>query len=114
MPQELKVIQDFYDFTLWLIGHTEKFPRHHRYSLGLAMEEGCRTIMGLLLRAKYAREKEPYLREVPVEIDILRFQIRQAKDLAILPFKSHEYANKALEAIGLQIGGWIRSRGRGS
>ena len=38
MAQELKVIADFYDFTLWLIRHTEKFPRHHRYSLGLAME----------------------------------------------------------------------------
>jgi hypothetical protein len=36
MAQELKVIQDFYDFMLWLIGHTEKFPRHHRYSLGIA------------------------------------------------------------------------------
>ena len=31
--QELKVIADFYDFMLWLIRHTEKFPRHHRYSL---------------------------------------------------------------------------------
>jgi len=36
MAQELKVIQDFYDFMLWLIGHTEKFPRHYRYSLGPA------------------------------------------------------------------------------
>jgi len=38
MAQELKVIQDFYDFMLWLVNHTEKFPRHHRYSLGIAME----------------------------------------------------------------------------
>ncbi|GMU26297.1 MAG: hypothetical protein AMXMBFR16_12020 [Candidatus Uhrbacteria bacterium] len=36
MAQELKVIADFYDFMLWLIRHTEKFPRHHRYGLGLA------------------------------------------------------------------------------
>ena len=27
MTQELKVIADFYDFMLWLIQHTEKFPR---------------------------------------------------------------------------------------
>jgi len=26
--EELKVISDFYDFMLWLIQHTEKFPRH--------------------------------------------------------------------------------------
>lgn len=35
MKTELKVIADFYDFMLWLIRHTEKFPRHHRYSLGM-------------------------------------------------------------------------------
>ena len=29
MAQELKVIQDFYDFMLWMIHHTEKFPRYH-------------------------------------------------------------------------------------
>jgi hypothetical protein len=27
MGQELKVIQDFYDFMLWLVRHVEKFPR---------------------------------------------------------------------------------------
>ena len=39
MAKELKVISDFYDFMLWLIRHTEKFPRHRRYSLGAAMED---------------------------------------------------------------------------
>jgi len=31
--KELKIIQDFYDFMLWMIKHIEKYPRHHRYSL---------------------------------------------------------------------------------
>ncbi len=30
--QELEIIQDF---MLWMIRHIEKFPRHHRYSLGI-------------------------------------------------------------------------------
>ena len=37
---ELKVISDFYDFMLWMIRHTEQFPRHHRYSLGVARVQG--------------------------------------------------------------------------
>jgi hypothetical protein len=45
MSQELKVIQDFYDFMLWLTAHTEKFPRHHRYSLGIAMENRLQKIL---------------------------------------------------------------------
>lgn len=43
--EELKVISDFYDFMLWLIHHKEQFPRHHRYSLGLAMENRLQTIL---------------------------------------------------------------------
>ena len=38
MQSDLKVVAHFYDFMLWLIRHTEKFPRHHRYSLGSAMD----------------------------------------------------------------------------
>jgi hypothetical protein len=40
MTQELKVLSDFYDFMLLNIRHSEKFPRHNGYSLGLAMEDG--------------------------------------------------------------------------
>ena len=38
MRVELKVIQDFYDLMLYLIQRVEKFPRHHRYSLGITIE----------------------------------------------------------------------------
>ena len=54
LAQELKVIADFYDFMLWLIKHIEKFPRHHRYSLGISIENRLQRLLGLLLRAKYS------------------------------------------------------------
>ena len=54
MSQELKIISDFYDFMLWTIKHTEKFPRHHRYSVGLAIENRLQKLLELLLRAKYS------------------------------------------------------------
>lgn len=79
MAQELKVIQDFYDFMLWLIRHTEKFPRHHRYALGMAMENRLQRILELLLRAKYSRKKSEYLSDANIELEVLRFQMRLAK-----------------------------------
>lgn len=54
LAQELKVIADFYDFMLWLIKHIEKFPRHHRYSLGISIENRLQRLLGFLLRAKYS------------------------------------------------------------
>ena len=111
MAQELKVISDFYDFMLWLMKHTEKFPRHHRYSLGSAIEARLQVLLGLLLRAKYAKEKCALLHEANLELDILRFQLRLAKDLKVLPITSHGYATKLLIEIGAQIGGWSKSVG---
>ena len=109
--QELKVIQDFYDFMLWLIGHTGKFPRHHRYSLGISMENRLQRILELLLRAKYSRQKAGYLNDANIELEVLRFQIRLSKDLNALPGKSHGYASQTMQSIGSQIGGWLASKG---
>lgn len=108
MSAELKVIADFYDFMLWLIRHTEKFPRHHRYSLGLAMETRLQTILALLLRAKYSKGKKEALIQANLELEVLRFQMRLAKDLNVLPVRSHGYAAKSMNSIGAQVGGWLR------
>jgi hypothetical protein len=110
MPKELKVIQDFYDFMLWLIQHTEKFPRHHRYSLGLAMENRLHRILELLLRAKFSKEKAGFLNEANMELEVLRFQVRLATDLKALPMKSHAHAAQVMQGIGSQIGGWLSSK----
>ena len=110
--QELKVIQDTYDFTLWLLGHIEKFPRQHRYSLGIAMESRLQRVLELLLRAKFARRKADYLNDANIEMELLRFQIRLAKDLRALPLKSHGKAVSHTLAIGAQIGNWLASANR--
>jgi hypothetical protein len=114
MVQELKVIQDFYDFTLWLIGHTEKFPRHHRYSLGVAMENRLQRILELLLRAKFSRQKASFFKDANIELEVLRFQVRLSKDLKALPAKSHCHAAERMQGIGAQIGGWLARKGGAS
>lgn len=80
---ELKIIQDFYEFMLWLIRHTEKFPRHHRYSLGYAMENRMQGVLELLLKAKYRKDKKTLLDEANVQLEALRFQLRLCRDFAI-------------------------------
>ena len=110
MPKELKIIQDFYDFMLWMIKHTEKFPRHHRYSLGVSIETRLQKILELFLKAKYRKEKNKVLNDANIELEILRFQLRLAKDLKVLTIKSYGFGSKGLLEIGSQVGGWLRSK----
>ena len=111
VAQELKVIDDFYDLLIWMTRHTEKFPRHHRYSLGIAIENRLQVILAHLLRAKYTKRKVRWLTEANVELEVLRFQVRLARDLKALPASSHAFAAKSLLGVGAQVGGWLKSLG---
>ena len=75
------------------------------------MESRLQRLLELLLRAKYSRRKTEYLNDANIELEILRFQLRLAKDLRILPVKSHGHAAGLIQAMGAQIGGWLASRG---
>jgi len=111
VAQELKVIQDFYDLSLYMTGRILTFPRNLLYGLGLAMERRLQDVLALLVRARYTpgAAKEPVLREVNIELEVLRFQLRQATELRALPLKSQHHALERLTAVGQQVGGWLRS-----
>ena len=112
MAQELQVISDFYDLTHYLVGRISKFPRQHRYSLGTDMERRLQAILALLIRAKYAGaggDKPGLLTAVNVELEVLRFQLRLAKDLAVLPQQGHGHALKLAAQVGVQVGSWLKA-----
>ena len=105
---ELKVIADFYDFMLYLIQRVEKFPRHHRYSLGIAIENRLQDLLAMLLRAQFTRDRHGILKECNIQLDVLRYQLRLAGDLKTLPLKSQGHAIQRMKELGAQIGGWAR------
>jgi hypothetical protein len=112
MAGELRVIDDFYDLALYLSGRIAKFPRQYRYSLGSDMESRLQTILAALVRARYcgkSEEKAGLLGSVNVELEVLRFQLRLAKDLSALPLHSHGHALKMAAEVGTQVGGWLKS-----
>lgn len=115
MAHELKVIADCYDLTLYLSQRVEKFPRLHRYTLGADIERRVQSLLGQLIRAKYATGADArgtLLREVNAELEVLRFQIRLARDLSALPVKSQGHAAGLVEGVGAQVGGWLKSLNR--
>ena len=44
-------------------------------------------------------------------LEILRFQMRLAKDLQCLKVESYGFAAKAIDEIGRLVGGWLKSGG---
>ena len=106
--EELVVITKTYDLVLWSCNHTSRFPRNHRFVLGERIERQLYDLLETLIQAKYQRDRSRLLDDANLKLEILRFQLRLAKDLQCMKFKSYEFASRAVEEIGRLIGGWAR------
>jgi hypothetical protein len=107
--QELIVITKTYDLILWSCNHTSRFPRNHRFILGERIERNLYDLLETLIKARYTRQRQPLLTQANLTLEILRFQMRLAKDLQCLKTSSYAFAAKAIDEIGKLVGGWLKS-----
>jgi hypothetical protein len=108
--EELTVIVKTYDLILWSCEHTSRFPQSHRFVLGERIERSLYDLLETLIQAKYTRERTLLLEQANLKLEILRFQVRLAKDLQCLRTNSYEFASKQIDEIGKLVGGWRRPR----
>jgi hypothetical protein len=78
---ELTVITKTYDLILWSCHHTGKFPRNHRFVLGERIERNLYDLLELLIRAKYTRQRQPFLEQANLTLEILRQDARRSRRL---------------------------------
>ena len=112
--QELIVITKTYDLILWSCNHTSKFPRNHRFVLGERIERNLYNLLETLIQARYTKDRRRLLEQANLTLEVLRFQMRLAKDLQCLKVQSYGFAARAIDEIGRLVGGWLRSRPEGT
>ncbi len=106
---ELPVVLKTYDLVVWCCRHLARFPRSYRFTLGQRLELRLYDILDGLLQAKYAHDKTGFLRQVNLELELLRFQFRLAYELRCLNADSYGYAARTVNEVGQMVGGWLRS-----
>lgn len=106
--EELPISRAYDDFAVWLLPKIAGFPRDHRFVLGERIERQLYGILDNLIRAKYTRVRKAILEQVNLDLEVLRFQLRLAKDLRCLPLKALSQAVGQMAEIGRQVGGWLR------
>lgn len=108
MPKEADAITKLYDYFLWIIPKLEKFPRSQKFLLADRIENLLLDILDRLIEAAYSRNKQSALRSANLQLEKLRYLLRLSKDLKLINLKSYEFSARALESIGISIGGWLR------
>ena len=109
---ELPIIQKTYDLIKWYIPILNRLPRDHRFALGDRIVNHLYDLLEGLLQARYAprEDKVSRLKKLNTLLDILRYQTRLLFDFQLFAAKRYEYANQQLNAIGGELGGWLKQQ----
>jgi hypothetical protein len=73
------------------------------------MQTRLYDVLENLIKAKYSRQRLALLEEVNLQLELLRFQFRMAKDFRCLNVQSYGYASRMVNEIGQLLGAWIKT-----
>lgn len=111
-PLDLPIIQKTYDLILWYVPILNRLPRDHRFTLGERMINSLYTLLEKLISARYSPHKLEQLEHLNIQLDLLRHQTRLLLDFNLIKIERYEYVSRALNEIGVELGGWIRQQRR--
>lgn len=98
------------DFLLWLMQHTEKYPKSERFRLARRIEDAAFNFFELLVKAtRTSRQKRLVLLQADLELEKLRLYIRIAMKRKLATPNQYHYAAGALLEIGRLLGGWLKT-----
>jgi hypothetical protein len=98
------------DFILWFLPKIEKFPRNYKFLIGDRIVEIQLDLLENLIEAYYRKDKIMNLRAANVEIEKLRHLLKVCTAMRFLSFEQLEYATRALNEVGVLVGGWMRQQ----
>jgi hypothetical protein len=108
--QSPQIVSKLYDFMMWFMDRTQRFPRNYRGTLTRWVEDQLWTILDLLIEASYSRHKPGLLEQSNLKLQKLRFLTRICKDRGCLSLNQYEYAARIINDIGKDLGGWIKQQ----
>jgi hypothetical protein len=86
-----------------------QFPKFERHVLAAEMRSSMWGLLRLIVVCNKRYHKKNTMQELDAELDLLRCQVRMAKELEYLDFKKYEHWSRLNDEIGRMIGGWLKS-----
>ncbi len=107
---DLPIIQKTYDLIKWYVPILNRLPRNHKFLLGNRIITELYDLLDSLILARYAKQKLTQLEALNSKLDILRYQTRLLLEFNLIKTERYEYAQKLLNEIGIDLGGWIKQQ----
>ena len=110
--QNFLVTQRANDFAKWLFNHTGQFPKSHRFSVAVRLENAIIEFIEHTTVANMRQNKLPLLKNADEALTRLRVLFRFSYEMRFINFKSYEFGSQKLVELGKLLGGWIKNPGK--
>ena len=103
-----------HDFIVWLLKHTQRFPKNLRPSYTVRLENTCFEFQESILMANAVRGRNRLmnLEIADCKLLCLRALLRYTLDLQLLGSRQIEYAAKCVDELGRLLGSWKKGTDR--
>lgn len=100
-----------YDFLLWLVPLTLKFPKSQRFLLAERLGKLALDFYEAILEAVLeTSETEAKLEQADRLLNKIRLYIRLSRDLQCISIGQYEHAALRIDELGRLIGGWKKKK----
>ncbi|MGH9847207.1 MAG: diversity-generating retroelement protein Avd, partial [Blastocatellia bacterium] len=111
-PIELAIIQKANDLILWFVPVLTKLPREYKFALGERMMTSLFDLLDELVIARFSREKLDLLNAINIRLERLRYQTKMLLEFKLIDGQRYSHASKLINAVGVDLGGWIKQQQR--
>ena len=103
-----------HDFMVWLINHTQKFPKNLRHSYTQRLETLGFEFEELILMANAVRgpERAKFLALADGKLVCLRALLRYTADWKLLGSRQIQFASECTDELGRLLGAWLKGTSR--
>lgn len=96
---------------VWLFEKVNTFPKKQRFVLGQQIENSSLACMRIIIEANFsqgANVKEKKLRDLNIELEVLRSLVRMAVELNFMKVNSAQYITASIDEVGKMTGAWLK------
>jgi hypothetical protein len=109
VSEQSPIFSKTYDYLLWLMNHTERYPKSERFRLARRLEDTAFEFYELLVTATRSKRKTSVLLQADLALDKLRLYTRLGNARGLTSDRQYRFAATQLMEIGKLLGGWLKS-----
>lgn len=105
------IVEEYYEFCVWLLPKVSKFQKDQKYILGVRLQNNALEALEHILNAAVSEKsgKEPHISAAILKLEHVRYNLRLAVQIKMVNPKSYAYGSKKIIEVSQKLGAWRKS-----